>query len=70
MQVCVYQINPDRDINRVRHESLNDLPKYQGSSKVDESLYDRVLRADVDCESLEQLYTLLSTPGHTGFHPL
>ena len=52
MQVHVYQINPDRDINRIRYESLNDLPKYQGSSKVDESLYDRVLRADVDCESL------------------
>ena len=68
MQVRVYQINPDRDINRIRHESLNDLPKYQGSSKVDECLYDRVLRADVDCESLEQLYTLLNTKGHPLHH--
>lgn len=68
MQVCVYQINPDRDINRIRHENLSDLPKYQGSSKVDENLYDRVLRADVDCESLEQLYTLLNTKGHPLHH--
>ena len=68
MQVRVYQIDPDRDQNRIRYESLNDLPKYQGSSKVDESLYDRVLRADVDCESLEQLYTLLNTKGHPLHH--
>lgn len=68
MQVRVYQINPDRDQNRIRYESLNDLPKYQGSSKVDESLYDRVLRADVDCESIEQLYTLLNTKGHPLHH--
>ena len=60
MQVRLYQINPDRDQNRVMHEPLDKLLKYQGSSKVDESLYDRVLRTDVDCESLEQLYTLLN----------
>ena len=68
MQVNVYQINPDRDKNRVRYERLDDLPKYQGRSKVDESLYDRVLRADVDCENLEQLYTILNTKGHPLHH--
>ena len=39
MQVRLYQINPDRDQNRVMHEPLDKLLKYQGSSKVDESLY-------------------------------
>ena len=39
MNVRVYQINPDRDANRVMHERLGDLQKYQGGSKVDESLY-------------------------------
>ena len=68
MQVNVYQINPDRDKNRVRYERLDDLPKYQGRSKVDESLYDRVLRADVDCENLEQLYTLINSKGHPLHH--
>lgn len=68
MRVRVYQINPDRDKNRIMYERLDDLQKYQGSSKVDESLYDRVLRADVDCESLEQLYTLLNTKGHPLHH--
>ena len=68
MHVRVYQINPDRDANRVMHERLGDLQKYQGSSKVDESLYDRVLRADVDCEDLEQLYTMLNISGHPLHH--
>ena len=52
MQVRLYQINPDRDQNRVMHEPLDNLLKCQGCSQVDESLYDRVLRADVDCENL------------------
>lgn len=68
MQVRVYQIDPDRDQNRICYASLNDLPKYQGSSTVDESLYDQVLRADVGCKSLEQLYTLLNTKGHPLHH--
>ena len=55
MQVRLYQINPDRDKNRVAYERLDDLPQRQGSAKVDETLYDRVLKADVDCENLEQL---------------
>ena len=68
MQVRVYQINPDRDKNRVMYERLDDLAKYQGSSDVDASLYDRVLRADVDCENLEQLYAMLNTTGHPLHH--
>lgn len=68
MQVRLYQINPDREQNRVMHEPLDNLPKNQGSSKVDESLYDRVLRADVYCENLEQLYTKLNTEGHPLHH--
>ncbi len=68
MQVRLYQINPDRDQNRVMHEPLDNLLKCQGCSQVDESLYDRVLRADVDCENLEQLYTKLNTEGHPLHH--
>ncbi len=68
MQVRVYQINPDRDKNRVMYERLDDLAKYQGSPKVDAALYDRVLRADVDCENLEQLYAMLNTTGHPLHH--
>ncbi len=68
MQVRVYQINPDRDKNRVMYERLDDLAKYQGRFKVDASLYDRVLRADVDCDNLEQLYAMLNTTGHPLHH--
>ena len=68
MRVKIYQINPDRDQNRVMHERLDNLARHQGSAKVDESLYDRVLKADVDCDNLEQLYALLNTEGHPLYH--
>lgn len=68
MQVRVYQINPDRDQNRVMYERLDDLARIQGSPKVDESLYDWVLKADVDCENLEQLYAMLNLEGHPLHH--
>lgn len=68
MQVRVYQIDPDRDKNRVMYERLDNLAMYQGSSAVDATLYDRVLRADVDCDDLEQLYAMLNTTGHPLHH--
>ena len=68
MNVRVYQINPDRDENHVMHESLAALAETQGSPQVDAALYDRVLRANVDCENLEQLYSMLNTDGHPLYH--
>lgn len=68
MRVRVYQIHPDRDKNRVMHKRLDDLARCQGSSAVDATLYDRVLRADVDCADLEQLYAMLNTTGHPLHH--
>lgn len=68
MKVQIYQIHVDRDKNRVRHVKLDDLAKYQGSSKVNEALYDRVFKAEVDCEDLEQLYTLINCNGHPLYH--
>lgn len=68
MQVRIYQINVDRDENRVRHAKLDHLAKYQGSSKVNETLYDRVFRAEMDSDDLEHLYTLINTKGHPLYH--
>ena len=68
MKVQIYQIHADRDINRVRHAKLADLAKYQGSSKVNEALYDRVFKAEIDCTDLEQLYSLINSSGHPLYH--
>lgn len=68
MKVQIYQIHVDRDKNCVRHLKLDDLAKYQGSSKVNEALYDRVFKAEVDCSDLEQLFSLINGSGHPLYH--
>lgn len=64
MRTKIYQINPDRDKNHIRFESLENLERYQGSSKVDASLYDEVFSAELDEIGLEDIYHLFNTKGH------
>lgn len=64
MRVKIYQINPDRDINRVRNERLSNLQCCQGSPGIQASLYDEVFNAEMDFNGLEALYTQFNTTGH------
>ena len=64
MRVRIYQINPDRDVNRVKHERLSHLERLQGSPDVQASIYDEVFSAEIDFAGLEQLYTQFNTTGH------
>lgn len=64
MRVKIYQIDPDRDVNRVKYEALSKLERYQGSPEVQSSLYDEVFNADIEFRGLEELYTQFNTSGH------
>lgn len=64
MRIKIYQINPDRDINRVRNERLSNLERCQGSPGIQASLYDEVFSAEMDFNGLEQLYIQFNTSGH------
>lgn len=64
MRVKIYQINPDRDINRVMHERLSNLELCQGSPSIQASIYDEVFSAEIDFTGLEQHYTQFNTTGH------
>lgn len=64
MRIKIYQINPDRDINRVRNERLSNLQCCQGSPGIQASLYDEVFNAEMDFNGLEALYTQFNTTGH------
>lgn len=48
MRVKIYQINGERDQNRVKFESLSSLERLQGSNGIDSSLYDEVFNAEID----------------------
>lgn len=69
MNITIYQINLDRDTNRVAFESLETLRRLNGNADIDSSLYDRVYEAEVECADLEDVYEMfnLNRPkGYTG----
>lgn len=55
-EFSIYQINTDRDNNRVCFLGLDTLERFQHSKEVDPVLYDRVYDGKMDCISLENIY--------------
>lgn len=55
-EFSIYQINTDRDNNRVCFLGLDTLERFQHSKEVDSVLYDRVYDGKLDCNSLETIY--------------
>ena len=62
MKICIYQINPDRNRNRVMYENLERTRQYQGSPEIDSSIYDRVFSGDVNCETLGNVFVMFNDP--------
>lgn len=61
MRVKIYQINPERDRNRMKFMSLSD------SQSPDPSIYDEVFDAEIDENELEEIYGRFNTVGHPLF---
>ena len=55
-EFSIYQINTDRDNNRVCFLGLDTLERFQHSKEIDPVLYDRVYDGKLDCNSLETIY--------------
>ena len=55
-EFSIYQINTNRDDNRVCFLGLDTLERFQHSKAVDPALYDRVYDGKLDCNSLETIY--------------
>jgi hypothetical protein len=56
MEISIYQINMDRDKDRLAFYSLEDISKLKEKLKLDSSIYDQVFYGDVDCSNLEDVY--------------
>ncbi len=56
MRIRIYQINLERDIDRIAFESLDRLERYQGSGEINSSIYDKVYEGEVDCSDLEAVF--------------
>lgn len=65
MKIKIYQINSDRDTLRVKFAGLQETQKVQRangrSALLDPTLYDEVFDGEVNCKTLEDVYTLFNT---------
>lgn len=67
MNIAIYQINSERDVNRVKFARMDLLEKYQGSAAVDSSLYDRVFQGEISGHGLEDVYRKFNVGHPAGF---
>lgn len=68
MKIRVYQINKERDINRVCFLGYEDLERFQETTNIDSKIYDMVYESDVECNSLEDVFQLLNRNHPQGYY--
>lgn len=67
MKIRIYQINSERDINRVKFFGFDSLKKLQGTDTVDVGIYDEVYEGEVESSMLEGIYKIFNTAHPDGF---
>ena len=67
MEVKIYQINMDRDENRICFMGLDSLPRFQGTEQIDSSIYDLVFAGDLPCSNLEDIYRIFNIDHPAGY---
>ena len=56
MNIDIYQVNMERDTNRIAFMDYDSIARFQGSPDIDCKVYDKVFEGDVDCNTLEEVY--------------
>ena len=67
MKIQIYQVNTERDTDRIAFMRLESMPKFQGKAEPDSALYDRVFEGNVECKNLEEVYTMFNRNHPAGF---
>ena len=67
MKIKIYQINLDRDTDRVAFEGLESLEKLHGSTVINSALYDLVYDGEVNCTTLEDVYRMFNLEHPAGY---
>lgn len=67
MKIKIYQINMERDTERIAFESLELLEQYQGSKEINSTLYDMVYEGEVDCAGLEDVFQMFNLDHPEGY---
>lgn len=64
MRIKIYQINFDRDKNKVKFHDLKNTERFQGKADIDPSIYDEVFNGEVNSSNLEEIFRQFNTEGH------
>ena len=67
MDITIYQINLDRDFNKVAFVGYDSLASLQRTSEIDSELYDRVFEGQVECNDLEDVYRMFNVDQPEGY---
>ena len=67
MKIRIYQINDERDENRVRFVNYEHLPRFQGTQEIQSGIYDLVFDGEVDCKDHEDVYRMFNAEHPEGF---
>lgn len=67
MKIKIYQVNMERDENRVAFMAYESLAKFQDSPDVDSRIYDKVFEGEVNCFTLEKLYEIFNREHPAGY---
>lgn len=67
MKITIYQINMDRDKDRVCFLAHESLAKFQGSTEINGAIYDKVFTGEVACRSLEDVYRMFNLHHPEGY---
>ena len=60
MKIRIYQINLERDTDRVAFAGLSCLDRYQGSAEINSTIYDNIYEGEVACKTLEDVYRMFN----------
>ena len=60
MDIKIYQVNKDRDEHNVKFFGFDFLEKFQGTSDVNSSIYDKVYEGSLKAKSLEDIYRIFN----------
>ena len=60
MYIKLYQINPQRDVQRVRFASYRLLQEIQGVNPIDSRIYDLAWEGELDAADLEDVFMILN----------
>lgn len=67
MRVRIYQINSERDKNKISYLARKHLKQLQGNEKVDASIYDEVFDGELDTANPEMIFRQFNQEGHPLF---